>query len=195
MEEFIRHIFATLTYRRTYTLEDAWKRSSKDFNRFLQKYRRLHNTHVQYFRVIEEHKDGYPHVHSLLQFPDARIRVSNSRYFESTLYKKWKSLWLSGHSDYQKPRNGPERAIPYLMKYLLKNQTAKTVWKKILADSVSTTLQEEVSPATNVEKSSLGLHQDDSSDSILSSTHLNGVKLCSWSRNFDWKPLKAKPSK
>ncbi len=167
-------------------MSDTWKTASQDFNRFHQRFKRLHNQTVGYFRVVESHSDGYPHIHALMQFPSACIRVNNSIYFDRPLYAKWKALWTRGHSDYQKPRRSGIGTLSYLMKYLLKNTTATTVWSKVLqsaphapvrsmsqADTVGTPVQS--TPAT----ASLNLF----------STHLHGVKLATWSRNFDWVPL------
>ncbi len=61
------------------------------------------------------------------------------------------------------------------MKYLIKNTTAKTVWKKVLIkelDSKKSTFSGKTPTST------------------LLSTKLNGVKLCTWSRNFDWEPFR-----
>ena len=90
---------------------------------------------TEYLRVLESHKDNYPHIHCIIQFPDARIRVENARYFDRMLYARWRVLWKHGHSDYQKPRRSGYGTISYVMKYLLKNQTQKTVWKKVLRAS------------------------------------------------------------
>ena len=80
-------------------------------------------------RAIEAHKDGYPHIHSVLRFP-LPLRVNRSRYFEKTLYSKWKTLWTSGHSDYQPPRS-KRHPILYIVKYASKESTTvKTLWKK-----------------------------------------------------------------
>ncbi len=178
MDEIIRHIFFTGTYDRTSPMDIRWRQISRDFNRFLQNFRRLHNQKVQYIRVIEKHKDGYPHVHAILQFPNATIRITNIRYFERTLYRKWKNLWKGGHSDYQKPRKTAMDTISYVMKYCLKNTTRKTVWKKILSP---------LEPGRPKEPHSM------SGITVISAeepTKLYGIKICTWSRNFDWKPFK-----
>ncbi len=171
VNEFTRHVFATLTYTRTETIQDTWKTISSDFNRYLQRFRRLHNEEIQYLRVIEQHKDLYPHIHIIIQFPNATIRVRDSRWFDKRIYQTWKTLWKRGHSDYQKPRRNKIGTISYIMKYLVKNTTAKTVWKKILP--VAQMHKGGAPPSTPPE-----------------STKMNGVKLCTWSRNFDWEPFK-----
>ena len=128
--EFTRHVFGTLTYSRDLPVDERWSGISKDFNRYLQKIRRLHNTKLDYFRVVEKHRDGFPHIHVLLQWENASIRVDNSRYFDKSLYQKWRLLWQHGHSDYQKPRRASLGTLTYILKYLIKNQTQRTIWKR-----------------------------------------------------------------
>ncbi len=172
MNEFTRHIFATLTYTRTKTVQETWEQVSSDFNRYLQRFRRSHNEKIQYLRVVEQHKDLYPHIHIIIQFPNASIRVRDSRWFDRRIYQTWKALWKRGHSDYQKPRRSKIGTISYIMKYLIKNTTSKTIWKKILKDSkpLAKTTQHNITEQLPVK--------------------INGVKLCTWSRNFDWEPFK-----
>jgi len=58
------------------------------------------------------------------------------------------------------------------MKYLLKNTTQKTIWKKLIdAKPVGTK------------------HSERQENQYVSSVNKNGIKLCTWSRNFDWKPF------
>ncbi len=155
-------------------MELQWDKIGRTFNRYIQEFRRLHHMEVQYLRVVERHKDGYPHVHAILQFPYAVIHVRDSRYFDRTLYKTWKALWKAGHSDYQKPRRSKQGTISYLMKYLIKNTTRKTVWKKILPKVETTaTIHEKVITTQDVK--------------------IGKIKLCTWSRKFDWEPFKMQP--
>ncbi len=186
MRTFTRHLFSTLTYSRTQSLQDTWKATSKDFNRFHQRFKRLHNQTIGYLRVIEAHSDGYPHIHAIMQFPSACIAVDNSVYFDRTLYAQWKSLWPRGHSDYQKPRRSGLGTLSYLMKYLIKNTTSKTIWSKVLMDSKSQVPQSYGSKPFTPLLSSNGI--------IILPTHSHGVKLATWSRNFDFQPLSLKPS-
>ncbi len=175
MDEFTRHVFATLTYTRTKTVQDTWKTVSSDFNRYLQRFRRSHNEKIQYLRVVERHKDLYPHIHIIIQFPDASIRVRDFRWFDRRIYQTWKALWKRGHSDYQKPRRNKIGTISYMMKYLLKNTTRKTIWKKLLASTSTQTGEKTYSTVTTVNDISC---------------HIHNVKLCTWSRGFDWEPFK-----
>ena len=180
--EFIRHIFCTLTYAPNYC--KPWDRVSKDYNRYIQEFRRETNCSVGYLRVIERHKNGRPHIHALLQFPDARIRVCNRSYFDNSFYHRWRALWRYGHSDYQRPYSN-RSPVGYILKYITKNATSKTVWKKILQDQPSLDTSEE----SNVEMEP-PLTKKSTDTKIPSSTHLNGLKLLTWSRNFDFTPFK-----
>ena len=129
MESLVSYVFATYTYERNNTIPESWERVSKDFNRYIQNVRRLHTHKVQYLRAVEVHKDGYPHLHAVLRFRSP-LRVNNSRYFDSKLYSKWKSLWRGGLSDFQPPRS-KRHPILYIIKYASKeSHTVKTLWKK-----------------------------------------------------------------
>ncbi len=134
---------------------------------------------MQYLRVIEFHKDGYPHIHAILQFPSANIRVTNSKWFSKTLYKHWKAQWKSGHSDYQQPNKSGVGIILYLLKYLLKNQTKKTLFKKLIQSH------------NEKQSDALASHGVPMASSIKKRppTHIQNVKLCTWSRLFDFKPF------
>lgn len=177
MITFTRHVFATLTYQRDCEIEQVYRAVSLDYNRFLQRLRRLHRLQIEYLRVIEEHRDGYPHIHALLQYPSACIRVENTRYFDRMLYQRWKTLWRKGHSDYQKPRQNSIGTLSYIMKYLIKNQTQKTVWKKVFAHSVDVKSSASTNSFRHIAKTTGA------------PVRLNGIKLCSWSRKFDFSPF------
>ena len=174
--EFIRHLFVTLTYSRDIPLSSRWDTVSKDYNRYIQRVRRFHLCKVQYLRVVESHSDGYPHIHIIMQMPDARIRVDNSRYFDRKLYQHWKSLWPHGHSDYQRPRRRGAGRIGYLLKYLTKNATSKTIWKKVFA------------PIADVPSSSPIMVTPHVKSTVVPVSHL-GIKLATWSRDFDFTPF------
>lgn len=205
--EFSRHLFATLTYSRDRTLQDRWSTVSKDFNRFIQKFRRCHVFDCNYLRVIEKHRDGYPHIHCLLQYPSAILRVENTRYFDKTLYQKWKLQWEHGHSDFQKPRGHSVQVVSYVLKYLIKNQTNTTVWRKILdqqnsvvlSDAQMTLLSSPTSPTKPSDSSVTSTTQDkdvgEPFQEEVMPVRLNGIKLCTWSRKFDWSPFRVTKTK
>lgn len=185
--QFTRHIFGTLTYSRNHSLDERWSTISIHFNRFMQSFRRLHRDNIAYLRVVEEHKDGYPHIHVLLQFPDARIRIENSRYFDKELYERWRLLWKHGHTDYQKPRSQGTGTLSYVLKYLIKNQTSKTIWKKCLPVNADVNISKDQNTTIS--------SANDTDASVNHPTRLHGVKLASWSRNFDFSPFVIYPSK
>ncbi len=172
---FTRHIFFTGTYSRTNKMEICWTNISKDYNRFQQSFRRLHNHKVQYLRVVERHKDGFPHVHSILQMQSANIRIENNRYFDRTLYKTWKTLWKHGHSDYQKPRKSGSGTLFYILKYLIKNTTKTTIFSKMYPKS------ERVQVVVT--------HSEPFPKTSPSPVYYQNIKLATWSRNFNFKPF------
>ncbi len=190
--KFIRHVFATFTYERNRSSNDTWDGVSKDYNRFIQKFRRLNNCKVQYLRTLEAHKDSYPHIHSLLQFPTARIRVENSNYFENNLWLHWKAQWSNGLSDYQVPYSKREGQLSYILKYISKNSTSKNIWKKILSVQPVCKpglIQSDTTPA--IVETPTSAVTSDTFKSITSANpiHYRNQKLCSWSRAFDWAPF------
>lgn len=66
------------------------------------------------------------------------------------------------------------------MKYLSKNQTSKTIWKKTYPVQTST------STANSVRSETLSAKIEKISKNP---THRYNVKLASWSRQFDFKPF------
>lgn len=183
---YVRHIFATFTYKRDAPINEVWGKISKDFNRCVQKYRRLNNCSVQYLRTIEEHRDGYPHIHVLFQFPDARIIVENNRYFDSRLFALWKRLtWTHGLSDWQPPRHKGLFALTYILKYISKNSTTKTIWKKILPPPDTTSTHSQNPPTSADSVPTPKTTKSTSPNPIF----FNNIKLCSWSRSFDFSPF------
>ncbi len=169
MDEIIRHVFGTLTFNRNKQIPETWKQTTTTYNRFIQKWRRLDNKEIQYIRSIESHKDGYPHIHTIIQYPSACIRIRNSKYFDRTVYQNWKTRWPFGYSDYTKPTRHVQGTLAYLLKYITKTSTKKTIWKKILPKQTIT-----------------GTGAKSATEPI----KLYGIKLVTWSRNFDWEPFK-----
>lgn len=183
--EFTRHVFATLTYK-SQDSGYGWTNVSKHFNRFVQNYRRFHLLRVEYLRAVESHKDGRPHIHVLFQYPSACIRVHNRRYFDNTLYQKWRTLWPHGLSDYQKPHRSGISSISYILKYITKNSTSKTVWNKLYS-----VVNAESSPSS---KNSYSTEDKSNQDASSAPIKKNGIKLLSWSRGFDWSPFYVVPT-
>lgn len=185
--EFTRHVFATLTYSRDINSQARWATISHHYNRFIQSTRRLHRCNIEYLRVVESHKDGYPHIHVLLQFPDARIRIENTRYFTPTLYAKWKGQWQHGHSDFQKPKHSGTQTLSYILKYLIKNTTSSTIWKHVFASTADVSKSSNPNSQTNPVQNTIATAQ--------LPTHFNKVKLATWSRHFDFTPFTTIQSK
>jgi hypothetical protein len=209
---FIRHVFATLTYQRSNPPEVLLGKVSRDFNRWIQEFRRLNgyrrssapktldlnncylpskkipHQSIEYFRSIELHKDGYPHLHVLLQWPHAPLSCHNGRYFEAILYRRWKTSWKHGLSDFQPPRKIGVHQLTYIMKYISKNVTCNTVWKKILEsptrDAASVTKPKSSVPSFGSQESSTI-----SASPVYLQTSKSRIKLLTWSRNFDFSPF------
>lgn len=136
---FIHHVFATFTVRRDSTETDAWRQIGTNFNRFIQKFRRVCDSRLQYIRTVEAHQDGYPHIHAVLQFYNS-LAITDGTYFDMALYRLWKRLWSVGLSDYQAPHSGNKYPILYIIKYISKDSaTWNTLWKKLLTDGLNTT--------------------------------------------------------
>ncbi len=171
-------IFSTYTYSRDRLLDDVWKGANNDFNRYIQRLRRLHANGVQYLRTVEAHNDGYPHFHAVLRF-NTVLTITNSRYFDKALYKRWKHVWRRGHSDYQIPRS-KQSPLAYIIKYATKNSGIR-IWKKYYQ-----TLGVKSAPSTPGIATSKPLAKT----SVSTVTPLSlkcqkyKIKQCTWSRNF-----------
>lgn len=185
-----QHVFVTLTYKREYGLVECWKRVTKDYNRFFQKFRRLHRGGCEYIRTIECHADNYPHLHAVIQFKHG-ILVSNGRYFDEDLFKKWKTFWECGHTDFQAPYAGSQYPVLYIVKYISKNGSLKTLWKRYYSahpvkdTSVLPVAQNTVATSTH---SSVIKNTETLNPSTFFCKQFK-IKQCSWSRNFEF-PVK-----
>lgn len=191
----VTHVFATLTYQRKEDSDTTWKRVTRDFNHFITYYRRLHIDGVEYLRTVEAHADGYPHLHAVLQLQHG-VFVSNDRYFDPDLYKKWKSLWSCGLSDFQAPTLGPRNTVLYIVKYITKSSTKKTIWRKcytgqiqenISARSVVVPTATSSTPQTAVQKPKIN---EDNPSTFLCKKYK--IKQCTWSRGFKFPTLERK---
>ncbi len=138
-------IFSTYTYARSRLLGDCWRTANNDFNRYIQRLRRLHANDVQYLRTIEAYNDGYPHFHAILRFKTV-LTITNGRYVDKTLYQRWKHLWVCGLSDHQVPRS-KQSPIAYIIKYATKN-SGVNIWRHYYANIAKDQLKHEIAPAT-----------------------------------------------
>jgi len=177
---FTNHVFATLTFSRGLSSDLCWRKTSIDFNRFIQRVRRLHKCEVQYIRVVEAHRDSYPHLHAVIQFPTS-ISVSNARRFDNVLYAKWKQLWTSGLSDI-KPVESQQGSILYLMKYISKGATSKNVWKKCYSVYNASVKDSKVLPSTYTPAKSTNVSVPLTPTQQLCEQYK--IKQMSWSRGF-----------
>lgn len=183
------HSFVTLTYDRSRSIPAITGQLGKDFNRYIQRIRRLHNSRVQYIRTIELHKDNYPHIHIILQF-NPPLSVTNARFYDRALYAKWKSLWTLGLSDYQPARSG-RLPIFYIIKYIIKgSSTYLTLWRKLYAPTVVSS-SEPSKTCSNISPSAIPsmttkLPHFPSPSEIALTKYCKDHKLkqLSWSRNF-----------
>ena len=216
MHEYKRHIFATLTYSRDNPKEEIWQNVSSNFNRWIQRIRRgrsrailglppLYKAHQwEYFRCIESHKDGYPHIHVLLQSRGSPYLVTNREFIYKPLRDYLKSSWTFGLSDFQVPKARSVGQLTYIMKYISKNKTCKTVWRKIyelqetqLAGASSVLLLALTVPlgmadvvVRPVRIQSHAVTKTISLGTIWSQQA--NIKLLTWSRNFDFSPFLSK---
>ncbi|NIR86942.1 hypothetical protein GWO13_04935 [Candidatus Bathyarchaeota archaeon] len=191
------HVFATLTYERTKPISELWTSVSRDFNRYIQRVRRIHGHSVAYLRAIEAHKDNYPHVHVILQHSKV-LAVNNGRYFDRDIYGKWRKAWTHGLSDYQVPRI-KRYPIFYLLKYVQKDtHTLKTIYKKLFSCNDAITAKhhsmEENQDITENTANTVKNSSQSMKNASLSTLEKNNstlffckkynVKQCSWSRSF-----------
>ncbi len=183
---FIRHVFATLTYDRNVTPVPLLH-----FNRYIQQLRRVFRINIQYFRSFELQRDGTPHFHVLLQFPSACLRINKARYFDARCYRLFKGVWKYGLTDYQPPRSKATAQLAYIMKYLSKNASVKTVWMKIFASQKNLSLNVK-SADSGIDACSLKAHSA-STEYVNPVYHLisksSKIKLLTWSRSFDFSPF------
>lgn len=119
-----RALFISLTYDESgLSVPDAWEYCTPDYNRFMARIRRKYGQ-CYGVRVIEAHKNGYPHIHVVLIFA--------KKWFNTFFYNgKWRvtekrlgleDCWKYGFSDIQ-GLSGFHGAVSYLGKYLMKNSS------------------------------------------------------------------------
>ncbi len=178
---FVRHVFATLTYDRNITPVP-----SVHFNRYIQQLRRKFKSNIEYFRCFELQRDGTPHFHVLLQFPYALLKVNMGRYFESRHYRLFKGIWKYGLTDYQPPRTKATAQLTYIMKYLSKNCSTKTVWKKIYSQTPR--VRDVISVDTSL-SSYTSIKGILSVNPVYYYSQNYKIKLLTWSRKFDFTPF------
>ena len=116
-----RMLFITLTYRRDISLYNAWKRRvSEDWNRFITGLRKRYGK-INYVRVFESQRDGFPHIHVILIFEEREFTAFHHRS-GWRIREKYELMrnWGWGFSDVRAMysfRGG----LRYLKKYLTKD--------------------------------------------------------------------------
>jgi len=72
-------LFFTLTYDvNRCSRGDAWENVGKEYNRWISRVRRKYG-HVSVLRVWQSFKNGYPHVHGIIWFKEAKFKVFKHR--------------------------------------------------------------------------------------------------------------------
>ena len=169
-------------------MDTCWTTASKDFNRFIQKIRRLHNSKVQFIRAVEAHQDSYPHIHCILQF-STPLTVNHGRYFDTALYAKWKQLWTFGLSDFQQPKS-KQAPILYLIKYISKSGSSyRTLWRKMFLSEYASDQQQSI-----VKTSTTSSEDETKFSTTIKLCKFYKIKQLSWSRKFAY-PLFSRDSK
>lgn len=76
-------IFATLTYDiHRCSIQDAWANVGKEFNRFLSRIKYFFKTKIWIvFRSVEAFANGYPHIHTVLFFPEWSFQAGKLHKF------------------------------------------------------------------------------------------------------------------
>ncbi len=171
-------VFLTTTYARTRLLDSCWSRANSDFNRYIQKLRRLHKNPIQYLRTIEMHADGYPHFHAILRFPIV-LTIYNGRYFDKALYAKWRSTWPHGLSDSQPPIR-KQSPLAYIIKYTTKN-SGNRIWINYYRHLNASSVEPHVTTLNTPPKVTPSVPPV----SLLSQKCTEyKIKQCTWSRKF-----------
>ncbi len=171
-------VFWTSTYTRDRLLDNCWEGCNSDFNRYIQKLRRIHQNSIQYLRTVEMHKDGFPHFHAVLRFPIV-LTINNGRYFDKKLYHQWKDAWNHGLSDAQPPRP-KQSSLAYIIKYTTKDSGRK-VWIKYYQHL---NVKSVIPPVTPCAKIMAATFSAEPVSRLSQKCAMHKIKQCTWSRNF-----------
>lgn len=125
--------FVTLTlpgkeYREKHTPGQGLGDLNSNFHKLTTSLRRIYGK-VDYFRVYEPHKDGFPHFHVLFVGPGIRPKS-----FKDTLERLWCDLYGMGFVKVNIIR-GFEHGIRYLTKYLTKGLEPIKKYQRIFSSS------------------------------------------------------------
>jgi len=87
------------------------KQCGKEFTKFMKRVRKNHNAKLRYLMVLEEHKDGFPHIHVLIH--EMMTPISK---------RDLESCWPYGFTKF---KLSDENASWYVTKYLFKSNLAR----------------------------------------------------------------------
>jgi hypothetical protein len=115
-------------WRQNHTPVQALEKMQVAFNKLMTGVRR-HYGNVDYFRVTEKHKSGFPHFHVLFVGPTIR-----GKYFLRHLENMWRGNYGMG---FIKARviDDLEHGINYLCKYLTKSMDSIKKYQRIFSSS------------------------------------------------------------
>ncbi len=117
-------------------LPDSWRRSGKDFNRFMS-YLRRHFGKCSIVRCFESHESGYCHIHVVALFHEYMFEGKVMRNKEGkrrfrVVGESWYTLkdgWTWGYTDFELV-DSVRGGVYYLAKYLSKSVSVKEAGSK-----------------------------------------------------------------
>lgn len=121
-------VLASLTYARTYDVEDTWRTCGEDYNRWITGLRRKYGD-IDVVRCFESQTDGQCHIHAVLLFKEMRFqgfrwnKYKNGRRiitYRVGDIKPFRAGWKYGFSDFQLCHS-LRGALKYISKYLTKS--------------------------------------------------------------------------
>ena len=112
--------FLTLTcpgkaYRASKTPLQAHEEMQKNFAKLFKALKKRHGD-FYYLKVVEKHKDGFPHIHVLLSG-----RAVAHREIKEEIEKLWREKYLMGFVKIVLIKKGFRAGIKYITKYLVKD--------------------------------------------------------------------------
>lgn len=120
IEHLFGQKFLTLTcpgkaYRASHTPLQAHEEMQKNFAKLFKALKKRHGD-FYYLKVVEKHKDGFPHIHVLLSG-----RAIAHREIKEEIEKLWREKYLMGFVKIVLIKKGFRAGIKYITKYLVKD--------------------------------------------------------------------------
>lgn len=124
--------FFTGTFERDFeNCRDCWTQAKQRFQNFYYQVKRRYKDGA-FLYVIEDHKDGWPHVHALIFLP--AYYYERDKYVRNSFRDEIKSYWPYGISDIQRPkRNRTDSIISYSLKYSTKSSSSSYFYKRLFS--------------------------------------------------------------